>query len=124
MDFKFDTTKNYTIILPEFHTLNEDMAEKLRTELTNLQQKGVVNFIIDLNNIKNSEASGRSLLLELHAQVYNNEGSLVFTELQDNVLQLMKKDQLHLSLNIAPTSIEAKDIINMEVLERDLLNEL
>lgn len=124
MEFKIDTKSTYTVITPESTELNEIMAESLCHKVRALFEEGNRNFIIDLINTLSAQMDSSSVLLELHQLIYNNEGSLVFTNLQEPVMLNMKKEQLHLSLNITPTLIEAIDIINMEVLERDLLKEL
>ena len=124
MEFKIDTKATYTLITPNSTELNEIMAENLCHKVKELLNTGNKNFIIDLNNTSSAQMESSSVLLDLHQIIYNNECSLVFTNLQEAVMLNMKKEQLHLSLNITPTLIEAIDIINMEVLERDLLKEL
>ncbi len=74
-------------------------------------------------NIANMDMASGNELMDLHNALYNNGCSLVFTSMNDSILNTMKKGQYHLSLNLAPTMIEAIDIISMEVLERDLLGE-
>lgn len=123
MDFKIDTKENYALITPEYHTLNDILAEKLMEEVKQLQNAGSLNIIVDFEKISTSESNARNFLLEIHKWVYQHEGSLVFTGLNDVLLKSVKKDQLHINLNITPTMIEAKDIINMEDLERTLFNE-
>lgn len=124
MEFKIDTKSSYTTITPESTILDEKMAEALCHKVKELFHEGSRNFIVDLKKCEKAQIDSGNVLLELHQLIYNNNGSLVFTELQEAVNQNMKKEQLHLSLNITPTFLEATDIINMEVLERDLLNEL
>lgn len=123
MEFKIDTKPLYTLITPEFSDLNEIMAEGLCHKVKEELESGNRNFIVDLQHCAEAQIDSGNILLTLHKLVYNSGGSLVFTQLQDPVLSNMKKEQLHLSLNITPTLIEAVDIISMEVLERDLLNE-
>jgi len=124
MEFKIDTKATYILITPESTELNEIMAESLCHKVKELFDNEHKNFIINLANTSTAQMDSSNALLELHQLIYNNGGSLVFTNLQESVLLNMKKEQLHLSLNITPTLIEAADIVHMEVLERDLLNEL
>jgi anti-anti-sigma factor len=123
MEFKIDTKPNYTLIQSDSKELNVNMAEALRQKVKELSEKDSRNFIIDLKNCLQIELEAGNILLDLHNRVYESEGSLVFTNLEDEVLQTLKKEQLHLSLNLSPTQIEAVDIISMEILERNLLNE-
>lgn len=124
MEFKIDAKTNYTLIQPAERLLNEEMAVSLRQEVgTLITQQNGINFIVNLQLAEAMEVEAGTQLLELHRTLYENGHSLVFINLQDAVLQMMKKEQLHLSLNLSPTLIEAIDIISMEILERDILKE-
>jgi len=123
MEFKTDAKTNYTLIQPENGPLSAKMAAELRQKVNELLEHNSTNFIIDLKQQPEMAIEAGIALLELHHQLYENGHSMVFINLQEAVLQSMKKEQLHLSLNLSPTLIEAIDIISMEILERDILNE-
>jgi anti-anti-sigma factor len=123
MEFKIDTKPTYTVITPDSGDLTVNLAEAIRQKVDDATETGSHNFVIDLHNINNMDMSSGNVLLDLNDSLYNNGCSLVFTTLEDGVMQTMKKGQYHLSLNLAPTLNEAIDIISMEVLERDLLGE-
>lgn len=123
MEFKTDAKTNYTLVQVEQGSLNAKMAVALRQKVEDLVNNNSRNFIIDLKLQPEIDLEAGSLLLDLHHHLYENGHSLVFINLQEAVLQSMKKEQLHLSLNLSPTLIEAIDIIGMEILERDILNE-
>lgn len=123
MDFKIDTKPTYTVITPETGELGVNMAEVIRQKVGEATETGSHNFVINLQHVTSMNMASGNVLLELHNDIYNNGGSLVFTTLEEGVIQTMKKGQYHLSLNLTPTLIEAIDIISMEVLERDLLGE-
>lgn len=124
MNFKYDTTKNKTIILPEYHLLDDKLAEALLVEIKKLQKSDHNNIIINLENITSSETEARNKLLDLHRQVYENGGSIVFIGINDDLLKMIKKDQLHLNINITTSLVDAKEIINSEIQEREIINEL
>lgn len=123
MEFKIDTKPNYTVITPEKADLSVNLAEEIRQKVKDATETEGHNFVIDLSNIENMDRTAGDVLLDLHSELYNNGRSLVFTSMNENIMNTMKKGQYHLSLNLAPTLIEAIDIISMEVLERDLLGE-
>jgi anti-anti-sigma factor len=123
MDFKIDTKPTYTVITPETGDLSVKLAEEIRQNVKEATETNSHNFVIDLEHIENMDMASGNELLELHNALYNNGCSLVFTSINDSILNTMKKGQYHLSLNLAPTMNEAIDIISMEVLERDLLGE-
>ena len=123
MEFKIDTKPNYTVITPDSGDLSVNLAEVIRQKVEDATETGSHNFVINLQNIAHMDMSSGNVLLDMHDFLYNRGCSLVFTTLEDSVMQTMKKGQYHLSLNLTPTLNEAIDIISMEVLERDLLGE-
>lgn len=123
MEFKIDTKTNYTEIKPSAGDLSVNMAEAIRQKVEEAMKSGGHNFVIDLQHMTNMEMASGNVLLDLHNEVYQNGGSIVFCALDEQVTQTMKKGQYHLTLNLCPTLVEAADIISMEVLERDLLGE-
>lgn len=123
MEFKIDTKPTYTVITPETGDLSVNLAEEMRQKVKEATETDSHNFVIDLTNIENMDMAAGNNLLDLHNELYSSGHSLVFTSLNENAMNTMKKGQYHLSLNLAPTMIEAIDIISMEVLERDLLGE-
>jgi len=123
MEFKIDTKSTYTLITPETEVLSANLADELRQKVAEIEQTGSHNFLIDLQHCSSMDLAAVPLLQELNQHIYSKEASIVFAAPQENVLQVMKQAQLHLSINLTPSIIEAVDIISMEVLERDLLNE-
>lgn len=125
MQFKIDTKQTYHTISTENDILNANLADAAKELLLQYKNDEIKNFIFDFNTIKQIEGNVGEILISLHEMVYNEfTGSLVFTNLQEDVWKKLKQDQIHLSINITPTMIEAIDIVNMEVLERDLFNEI
>lgn len=123
MLFKLETKETYHIISTNFESLDEIMTDGL-TEYIKQNDSSLQNYIIDLNTVQHFDIKATNGLIALHDYVYHTlGGSIVFTLIQNNVLQTIKQERLHLTINITPTVIEAEDIINMEVLERDLLGE-
>jgi len=109
--------------MPEKAILDANLAETLRQNVEESFEAGQPNIIINLSHCNSIEKGAATALLDTHQFVYDHGGSMVLTMLTDEVLNAMKKEQFHLTLNITPTLIEAVDIISMEILERDLYNE-
>jgi anti-anti-sigma factor len=123
MEFKIDTKPTYTVIAPDSDNLSVNLAEEIRQKVMMLRAEGSQNIIVDLSHCNTMDVSAGNVLLDLHQSLYDQDCSLVFCHLNDNLTQVMKQGQYHLSLNLTPSLIEAIDIISMEVLERDLLDE-
>lgn len=123
MEFKIDTKSTYTVITPIAGKLDVNMAGQLEQKVQELTNNGSINFIIDLQHCTEADNTSLETLTRVHESCYNNNISLVFTGLKDNVAGVMKNNEEEEVFNIAPTMIEAVDIISMEILERDLLSE-
>jgi anti-anti-sigma regulatory factor len=123
MEFKIDTKPSYSIITPVYDSLNANLTDAIRQKWEELAESGSENLAVDLQNCTNAEESAYDALVKMHEEYYGNGQSLVFTNLQPQVMQALKQDGLTDVINIAPTMAEAADIISMEVLERDLFKE-
>ncbi len=128
MKFKIDTNASYTRILPEGEALSATMADGLFQQCRAQQYTAEApRFIVDFSGLPDAEATDAESVFEkfalLHEDVYTASGSLIFTGIGPALLQQIKREDLHHILNITPTLQEAIDMVNMELLERDLFNE-
>ena len=123
MEFKIDTKPSYSIITPAYNVLDANLTGALRQKWEELAQSGSHNVIVDLSACSSADESALESVLTLHQDCYSSDLSLVFTNVSGDVLSVLKKKELHHTINLAPTLIEAVDIISMEILERDLFNE-
>lgn len=127
MKFKIDTNPGYTRILPEDAILSATMAEEIIRKCQELQGAEALNFIVDFSGIEDGEAADATPFFEalvgFHETRYEAGSSLIFTGIGPQLLAQMKRDDLHHILNITPTLQEAIEMVNMEIMERDLFNE-
>lgn len=127
MKFKIDTNPSYTRILPEDGPVNATMAALLTQKCQEVQAEKSRNLIVDFSQLPDSAASDAEALFaawaQLHEIQYEKGYSLILTGFQPLLLAQIKRAELHYMLNITPTLIEAIDMVNMEMLERDLFNE-
>lgn len=123
MEFKIDTKPTYTVITPVDARIDANMTAALGQKCEELATSGSCNYIIDLQHCTSGDNTSFDDLVQMHENCYNNSQSLVFTGLQNGVMQQLQELELDNVLNIAPQMIEAIDIISMEILERDLFNE-
>ncbi len=123
MKFSVENEEKYTVIVSQVEKLDSISAPDLKSELVYLGKSGKRNIIIDLAESRYCDSSGLSALLTGNRLCKENSGSFVICGLQPSVEKLVKISQLHSVLNITPTRDEAKDMIMMEELERDLGDE-
>jgi len=123
MEFKIDTSQTYMHITPVTNRLDAKLTAELRQKCRELTENGSQNYIIDMVNCIEADEQAFAGLAEMHEDMYTNDQSLVFTGINEEVMQQLKAVEADAALNIAPTMAEAVDIISMEILERDLFNE-
>ncbi|WP_129020752.1 MULTISPECIES: STAS domain-containing protein [Edaphocola] len=115
----------FIIITPEGAVLNNEFVAAIESKTKEGSEANSGQcYIVDLSYAEYMENEALDALLNIHENVYEDQGSIVFTNLQESVMQKMKQERLHLSINIATTMAEAVDFINHEIMERGLLNEL
>jgi anti-anti-sigma regulatory factor len=73
----------------------------------------------ELHSIDNISAEN---LVKVQQKFYESNASFVICELQPQVEEFLDKDQLLEMMNITPSESEAWDIIQMEEIERELLD--
>lgn len=123
MEINIEIKPSFSILTPDVDLLNNENITELTEKINEQRVAGCQNFIVNLNKCADIDYGACYVFMDIHETIYNGDGSLVFCEMKDAVLQKIKKEQLHLTLNITPTFIEAVDIVNMETLERDLYNQ-
>lgn len=120
MQFKIDTNAQYSVVRPDSGTIDKTYADDLAAILVDLRQNGSVNFVIDLQDVNDADAEGITDLIALHEDLYSHNQSIVFTMIPKSIMRNFKELEADTLLNVAPKMQEAIDIINMEILERDL----
>lgn len=120
MEFKVDKKETYTVFTVLEEKLNSLVAPELKTELTLLNTNGTKNVILDLGNVKFVDSSGLSAILVGNRLCQGSRGSMVITKLTGHVNKLIKISQLDTVLSITPTVPEARDLIMMDELMREL----
>ncbi len=62
-------------------------------------------------------------LVQIQQKFYENNASFVICELQNRVEEFLDENELLEIMNVTPTESEAWDIVQMEEIERELLND-
>jgi hypothetical protein len=123
MQFKIDAKGKYTVITPESGSADANLSAALAQTCAHLTEKGSSNFIIDLQYCQSATKEALEQLAEAGAGLYEQGISFVLANVNAPLLQQIKEADLIDALNHAPTVTEAKDIINMEIIERNLSSE-
>lgn len=122
MEVKIDTKEKFTVVTPILPDLSANIAAELANTCTLQLQKPVKNLVLNLRSVLTIEEKAAETLALLQQSFYENSASFVICNLQSPVEETLDKLELLELLNITPTESEAWDIVQMEEIERELLD--
>jgi anti-anti-sigma factor len=123
MNVKIDTKEKFHVITLQDSYLSANMTEELGQTLLKLVQKDVKNVILNCKDIQNIEEAAAETIVKLQQQFYEQNSSFVVCALQPAVEKQLDDTDLLELMNITPTESEAYDIVQMEEIERELLDD-
>ena len=123
MKVKIDTKEKFHVITWLQPQLSATMTEELSDRLLFFLQSDIKNIILNLKELQSIDNISAENLVKVQQKFYENNASFVICELQPPVEELLDKSQLLEMMNMTPTESEAWDIIQMEEIERELLDE-
>jgi len=122
MNFKIDTREKFTIITPIPDLLSDNLtAELINTANSYRQDK--TNLVINFKNVHSINEQAIQQIAALQQQFYEENLSFVLCEFQPAILLLLEKLELDDIINATPSETEAWDIVQMEEIERELLED-
>ncbi|MEI7670360.1 MAG: STAS domain-containing protein [Pseudomonadota bacterium] len=121
--FKIDTREKFTSIVPESDFLSDNLTEEFEAVLVPYLEKEVKNIILNLKNVQTIDENMAQKLAEIQSRFYEHHASFVICEVQEGVEKTLEMAELTDIMNITPTESEAWDIVQMEEIERELLDD-
>ena len=122
MEVKIDTKEKFHVITLLQPKLSATMTEELSDRLVSFLRSDTRNIVLNLKELQSIDNISAENLVKVQQKFYENSASFVICELQPQVEEFLDKDQLLEMMNITPTESEAWDIIQMEEIERELLD--
>lgn len=123
MNVKIDTREKFHAITINEPILAANMTAELDACLDKAQQNGVKNVVLILKDIKNMDNAAAEHLVKTQQNFYERNASFVFCGLSPHLEKRLDESGLLELMNTAPTESEAADIVQMEEIERELLDE-
>lgn len=122
MKVKIDTKEKFTVITPETGVFDDIIAAETEAVSKNCLMQPVKNIVLNLSNITDIENSAAASLADLQQNAYEQNASFVICCLQEQVEKKLEENELLETMNVTPTESEAWDIVQMEEIERELLD--
>ncbi len=122
MKVKIDTREKFTVVTPLKPEFTDIIAAEIAETCGSQLQKEVKNVILNLRSVSKMEENAAITLTALQRSFYENHASFVICSLQAPVEETLNKLEILEALNITPSESEAWDIVQMEEIERELLD--
>ena len=122
IQYQIDTKEKFNVIT----ILNTQFSSNLVPELADLTSKWgntpQKNLVLNLQILENWDEAVIEQISSSQGQFYEKNISFVICALSDKLLDILDKTDYAELLNMTPTESEAWDIVQMEEIERDLLD--
>jgi anti-anti-sigma factor len=122
MKVKTDTKEKFHAISVETPQLSANMAAELSNNLLKHLQTSNRNIVLNLQDVGSIDKEAAERLVNVQQKFYEGNASFVVCGLQPGVENFLDKEDLLELMNITPTESEAQDIVQMEEIERELLD--
>ncbi len=122
MNVKIDTKEKFHVITPTIGDITDSMTAELTKKILPYLQNEVKNVVLNFEQVTTVEPAAAEQLAALQQNFYQNSASFVICNLQKPVEAFLADRELLEHLNVVPTESEAWDIVQMEEIERELLD--
>ncbi|HEX6915207.1 MAG TPA: STAS domain-containing protein [Chitinophagaceae bacterium] len=122
MRVKFDTKEKFTVITPDESVITANMSEALRQACEERLAGMPKSVVLNLQPVNMIEDEAATTIAQVQQKFYEASSSFVVCGMNNNLEQAFEKLELLEFLNYTPTESEAWDIVQMEEIERELLD--
>src|SRR5690606_10754849 len=122
MEVKIDTKEKFHVITPIVSELSATMADQIDKILLPFLQENIKNVVLNLEQVQRMDKAIAEQLIHIQQQFYENNASFVCCASGEALEAFLADCELLELLNVTPTVSEAGDIVNMEEIERELLD--
>jgi len=122
MEVKIDTKEKFTVVTPVTPILSANIAANLAKTCSEFLEKEVRNIVMNLEPVTEIETEAAKTLAMLQQSFYENSSSFVLCNLKEPLELVFEQEELLDFMNITPTESEAWDIVQMEEIERELMD--
>jgi anti-anti-sigma factor len=123
MQVKIDTKEKFHVITIMDSLLTANMTAELENSLSLYLQNGVKNVILNLEAVNELDLSAAESIIKVQQSYYEHSASFVICSIQPQVEEFLDQQQLLEIMSATPTESEAWDIVQMEEIERELLDD-
>ena len=123
MNVKLDTKEKFHVITVPGSVFSADIAANMSDILEKILASPVKNLILNLKDVTEMEEIAAETLVKVQQKFYEQNASFVICEMQKKVEEQFDKLKVLELMNCTPSESEAWDIVQMEEIERELLDD-
>jgi anti-anti-sigma factor len=123
MNVKLDTKEKFHVITVPGSVFSADITANMADMLEKILTSLVKNVILNLKEVTEMEEIAAESLVKTQQKFYEQNASFVICEMQKKVEEQLDKSELLELMNCTPSESEAWDIVQMEEIERELLDD-
>ena len=123
MQVKLNTKEKFHAITLPGPSIHAIMTEELADCLLPYLQNDIKNIVLILKDIETIDSAAAKKLLYIQQKFYEKNTSFVICELQKPVEKFLDEQEFLEMMNVTPTESEAWDIVQMEEIEREMMDE-
>ncbi len=122
MNVKTDTKEKFHVITIGEPVIAANMTAELEQSLQIYLKNNVKNVILNCKDIQTLSDAAAGSIVKIQQAFYEHNASFVVCGLQPAVEESLDQSGLLELMNVTPTESEAWDIIQMEEIERELMD--
>ena len=122
MQYKTELKEKFTVLTILDPSLSSNLVPELNDLIKKLGSNSPKNLVLNLEGVKDWDLSIMELLAQHQEVFYDNNTSFVLCCLSDDLQNTLDSTEFGEVMNLTPTETEAWDIIQMEEIERELLD--
>lgn len=122
LNVKIDTKEKFTVINPLTAYISANMSADLLENCRQILNNHPKNLILNLSGVTKMDAEVADSLTEMQQNFYEKNASFVVCNMEESLEKALDQQGVLEVWNITPTESEAWDIVQMEEIERELLD--
>ncbi|MEY4052629.1 MAG: STAS domain-containing protein [Chitinophagia bacterium] len=122
MQYKTELKEKFTVLTILENSLSSNLVPELAQILTKIGVEPPKNLVLNLGQVDRWELPVIAQLAEAQGSFYENNTSFVICCLSDSLQDTLDLTEYAEIMNLTPTESEAWDIVQMEEIERELLD--
>lgn len=122
MQYKTEQKEKFTVITLLENSLSSNLVPELAELTTKIGAEAPKNLVLNFAKVDRWELPVIEQLANAQQSFYDNNTSFVICCLSDSLQEVLDMTEYAEVMNITPTESEAWDIVQMEEIERELLD--